>query len=129
MASPEAALYAALTADAGVSALVASRVFPKGGRQGVDYPYITYQRISTQGAAHLTGASDLDWPRFQLDVWGHSFATARAVADAMRTALDAVEHTAAGLTFTATIQDERSDFDGETGKCRISQDYFIWHSR
>lgn len=127
MASPEQTLTAVVTG--GMSGLIGDRFFPIGTRQDVAYPYVTYQRINTRGAGHLSGASNLDWPRFQLNVWGDTYSSARAVADALRTLLDRVEHTAAGLTVEATFQDERSEFSEATRKPGVSQDYLVWHSR
>lgn len=129
MATIEGALTSALTGNAGVAALVAARVFTKGGRQGTAYPYVTYERISTQGAAHLDGPSDLDWPRFQIDVWAETALSAINVANAIRTAIDGLE-TAGSPAFYATFQDQRGpSADDETKKFNVSQDYFIWHER
>jgi hypothetical protein len=130
MATIEAALVAALTAETTVSALVGSRVLPVGGGQNKVYPYVTYQRISTQGAAYLDGPSNLDWPRFQIDVWGTTALSALTAAEAIRTFLDSIERSGAGLSFIATFQDQRGpDVDEETRNSRVSQDYFFWHSR
>lgn len=130
MASPEAALIAALTGAAGVSAVLGSRVFIRGGRQGVVYPYATIQRISTQGEAHLDGPSNLDHPRFQIDCWGTTAVSASDAAEAVRVAIDGVASTGAGLTFNATFQDQRGPApDEETHNYSVSQDYFIWHGR
>lgn len=129
MPSPEAALVAALTGEATVSALVGLRVFVIGGRQGTEYPYVTIQRISTQGAAYLDGPSNLDWPRFQIDAWAKEAIDARDVADAIRAFLDQQEHTAGGLTFLASLQDDRADVDETTRKFRVSQDYLVFHNR
>lgn len=129
MASPEETLAAVVSGDAALVALIGDRFFPIGTKQGPASPYVTYQRISTAGAAHLRGASNLDWPRFQFNVWGDTLASARAVADALRTLLDAVEHTAAGLTIECTFKDERTSFAEDTRKPGVSQDYLVWHSR
>jgi len=129
MASPEAALIAALTANAGVSALAGGRVFIAGARQGATYPYVTIQRIVTAGAVHLDGPADLEWPLFQIDCWATKAADALALGEAIR-AIDAVEITAGGLTFTATLQDQRGPApDEETRNFRVSQDYRFWHER
>ena len=123
-------MIAALTANAGVSALVVSRVFIAGGRQGSEYPYVTLQRISTQGAGHLDGPSNLDWPRVQIDVWSPKGLDALNVAEAIRTAIDSVTVTALGLAFSATFQDQRGPApDEETRNFRVSQDYLIFHAR
>lgn len=130
MASPEAALVAALIADAGVLALVARRVFIAGGREGEVYPYVTIERISTQGAAHLDGPSDLDWPRFQIDAWGTEALSVLNIAEAVRVSIDGKNSTAAGLTFFASFQDQRGPApDEETRNFRVSQDYLIFHER
>jgi hypothetical protein len=93
MASPEAALIAALKADTGVAALVGTRVFIAGGRQGEVYPYVTVQRIATVGAAHLDGPSNLDWPLLQVDSWASDALVALNTAEAVRTAIDGVNVT------------------------------------
>jgi hypothetical protein len=130
MASIEAALVAALTGEASVSALAGSRVFPIGGRQGAQYPFITFQRISTQGAAHLDGPSTLDWPRFQLNLNGDTADEARELAEVVLLFLDGREHSAAGMTFTATFQDQRGPtLDEVTKKFGAQQDYLLWHER
>ena len=129
MATIESAITAALAGATGVSALVGNRVFPSGGRQGAAYPYVTWQRISTQGAAHLDGPSDLDWPRFQIDAWADTALQALEVADAIRAALDGIEQTT-DPAFYGTFQDQRGPTpDAETRKFGVSQDYFIWYGR
>ncbi|WP_257556417.1 DUF3168 domain-containing protein [Sphingobium sp. CFD-2] len=129
MASAETALAAALSADAGFAAQADGRIFPAGGRQGVTYPYATYQRISTTGAKFLDGASNLDWPRFQIDSWGRTALEAIALAEAIRAAIDNV--TIAGdPRITATFQDQSGPApDEETRNFRVSQDYLIFHER
>jgi hypothetical protein len=130
MASIDAALIAALTAAPTVSALAGTRVFVAGARQGSTYPYVTVQRISTQGAGHLGGPSNLDWPRFQIDVWGTTALSALDLAEAIRVAIDGVTTTAGGYSFSATLQDQRGPSpDEETRNFGVSQDYYIWHSR
>lgn len=129
MASIEAALVAALMADAGVVALAAGRVAIAGGTQGTAYPYVTVQRISTPGTPTLIAASTLDYPRFQVDCWGADALSALNLGEAVRSALDHV--TIAGdPEFTATFQDQSGPApDEETRKFRVSQDYFLWHER
>lgn len=128
--SAESALIAALQANAGVAALVSTRVFIAGGRQGADYPYVTIQRISTEGAAYLDGPSTLEWPRFQIDCWSPVGLTALAVSEAIRVAIDGVSNSGAGLSFVATFQDQRGPApDEETRNFRVSQDYFLYYGR
>lgn len=128
MASAEAALIAALAADAGVSALAGSRVFIKGGRQGEAYPYVTVQRISTPSAIDLDGASDLEWPRMQIEAWSPNGLAACDLADAIQAALQVGELSGAGLTFSATFQDRRGpSADEQTRNFSVQLDFSIWH--
>lgn len=130
MASIGEALVAAVTADGAVAALIGTRFFPVGARQGASYPYATWQVISTQGAAHLDGPSNLDWPRVQINAWADTAMAALALAEAVRAAIDGIPSTAAGLSFVATLQDQRGPApDEETRKFGVSQDYFLWHER
>ncbi len=130
MATIDAALVAALKAAAGVSALVGTRVFTRGTQQSATYPYVTVQRISTQGEPHLTGPSSLDWPRFQIDVWSPVALEALTVAEAIRSAIDGVSTTASGRTFTSTLQDQRGPApDEETRNFSAGLDFYIWHER
>lgn len=129
MASVEAALIAALLADAEVSALATGGVFIGGGRQGAGYPYITVQRISTVGSGHLTGPSDLDWPRFQIDAWAETGLSAINTAEAIRLAIDSIP-IAGSPTFTAIFQDQSGPApDAETRGFRVSSDYLLFHAR
>lgn len=130
MATIDAALVAALKAAAGVSALVGTRVFTRGTQQSATYPYVTVQRISTQGEPHLAGPSSLDWPRFQIDVWSPVALDALNVGEAIRTAIDGISTTASGRTFTATLQDQRGPTpDEESRNFNTSLDFYIWHER
>ena len=86
--SLEAELYARLTADGGVSALVVTRVYPDVLPQGVTYPAIRYQRISTARLYNLGGKADQADTRFQIDCYATTRIGAIALADAVRAALD-----------------------------------------
>jgi len=128
--SAEAALIAALAADSGVSALAGTRVFLKGARQGAEYPYLTVLRVTTPSAVDLDGQSDLDWPLMQIEAWAETGPAAMALANAVRTALQTGELTAAGLTFSATFRDQRGPAaDEETRKFRADVDFSIVHAR
>lgn len=130
MASPEAAVIAALKANAGVAALAADRIILWGAKQGLSYPYVTVQRVATQGAGHIAGPSTLDWPLMQIDVWGSEALSALNTAEAVRTAIDCTAVTAGGLTFTAVFQDQRGPApDEESRNFRVSQDYHVFHQR
>lgn len=130
MASIEAAIVAALKANVGVATFAAARVFISGAQQGGTYPFVTVQRISTQTAANLNGASHLDWPRIQIDVWSQTALEALNTGEAIRSAIDCTELTFSGVTFTATFQDQRGPAPDETTRnFSVSQDYLAFHER
>lgn len=140
MAAIEAALTAAVTGDATVSALIGTRFFLTGSAQAKTYPYVTYQRISTAGAVYLDGDANLEWPRFQIDVWAKDASDGKSgalialeIAEALRAFLcptPSVARAGAGLSFTASFQDQRGpEIDEESRNFRCSQDYFIWYGR
>jgi hypothetical protein len=140
MASIEAALTAAVTGDATVSGLIGTRFFLTGSAQAKTYPYVTYQRISTAGADYLDGDANLEWPRFQIDVWAKDASDGKSgalialeVAEAIRSFLcptPTVERAGAGLSFTAKFQDQRGPtLDEETRNFGCSQDYFLTYER
>src|SRR5579871_3661640 len=93
----EAGLRGLLTGDPTVSGLVADRVFPAPAPQGTVYPFVTWQRITGVRDQTLSGPSGMALPTFQIDAWcdsreqlqgGSAYMTARAIADAIRLALD-----------------------------------------
>lgn len=88
MAVLQSAIYAVLSADAGVSALVGDRISPVLRRQEEAIPAITYQRISTQDWYAHDGAQNLSRVRVQFNCYGPTTLVAEQVADALRTAIE-----------------------------------------
>jgi len=133
MATLEAALVAAVIGEETIAARIGDRFFPIGGRQKVPYPYVTYQRITTSGAEYLDGDATLEWPRFQVDTWSPDADEAQEIAEAIRAFLcptPSVPIAAAGLSFTASFQDQRGPtLDETTRNFGCSQDYFLTYLR
>lgn len=108
---------------AGVTAIVGSgsscRVSPLMKSQSLTMPAVTVQRVTTDPVNHLRGHGSLDDSRTQLDSWAETYAGARALATACRTAMQTAGHLMLG---------EFDNYDPETdpGLYRITQDYRIW---
>lgn len=90
----EEATYAALSAAGAVTALVpASRIKVRGNWQNLAAPYIIHFPVSAdpihthEGRAALTG-----WPFYQVSIFATTYSQARAIAQAVVTALGAVGH-------------------------------------
>lgn len=106
MSITERALYHVLTTDAGVSALVGSRVVPHSVPQATAAPYVTYQVTERERANHLSGNSGLVREVFTIGCWSEvGYLQAINVAAAVRTALDGISGTlgAVGQTISAQI--------------------------
>jgi hypothetical protein len=83
----EEGLYAHLSADATVAALVETRIYPLGAPQDAAMPNLAYQRISgAPGLAH-DGPSGLAEARIQITCMAETYAGAKALATAVRNRL------------------------------------------
>lgn len=81
--TPEESLYAALTGSAGVTALVASRVYPDTVPQDIDLPAVAFTRTSTDYLTTIHAGSPLA-ETATLEVW--CMAVTRAGAEALASA-------------------------------------------
>ena len=106
-----------LLADATVSGFVGTRISPLTRAQDLALSAITVQRISTVPQNHLRGFGNLDGNRVQVDCWASTYAGARDLAEACRTAINAAGH---------LCLSEVDDFEIETRTYRGIQDYRVW---
>jgi hypothetical protein len=132
----ERAVRAHLIATAGVQALVASRIHPFRAPQGAVPPFIVYQRISGERLHTLDGPTGRVHPRIQIDAYATTYPAARAIADAVRGALDgfqgdvAVDAESPPTVLTivyAALQDDRDFVEDDIDPVlyRVSSDYFV----
>jgi len=126
----EEGLFAHLSADAGVSSLAASRIFPLRVPQGqsIGDGAVVYQRVgSTRG--HTTCATDrLVQGSFQIDAYAKTYIKAISLARALRVAL--IDHTGPmGDTHVDRVflETEFDTDDPEPGLYRVSATYTIWY--
>jgi hypothetical protein len=84
----EQGLVALLTANAGVIALVAARIYPvQGPPDNPTYPYITYQDIPAAPADYAFDGSELDTRRVQFAYWGTAYCDGANIMIAVRNVL------------------------------------------
>lgn len=117
--SAESDLRALLLADAGVSALVGSRV--RAGRAEEDdaRPYVVFSREDTEREETLSGEVVSETAVIAVECWADSQGQADAVADAVDAALRAVFQPVANrstdydgqLDFSVTVLTVRWDVD------------------
>ena len=92
----EVDLQAALAADATIISLCAGRIRPVMLEQGIAYPAIVYQRISTvreKGTSYTLdkGYGGFAWARFQIEAWAKKYSDAVALAAAIRGVVHALD--------------------------------------
>lgn len=130
MAVVEKAIHDLLTAATAVAALVSSRVYPLRAPDGVAAPFIVYQRISGVRWRTLSGACGIAQPRIQIDVYAATYAGAKALASAVRVALDGYRGIVAGVRIGGitleTDQDLLED-DIDPVLHRVTMDFMVTH--
>ncbi len=81
--SVETDVFDALTGDAGVSALVSTRVYPQKLPEDVTFPAIAYRYIDSVDYAGLKAAV-----RMQIDIYAATYSAVKDIRDAVRTMVD-----------------------------------------
>lgn len=109
-------VYALLAASSAVTAIVADRIGGSGELMPNETrPYVTWQCVSGYGEATLDiGRAPDDRVTVQVDCWHASEKGRRALADAVRTALES------DSVFSGLIADEK---DAETGLYRLGMTF------
>lgn len=129
MPSLEAAIVARLAATNAVVAIVDGRVYANVLPQGVAYPAVRYQRISTPRLKSLSGPTGRARPRFQIDCYGERHSEVLALSEAIRGALDGfvgLVPIGSGAT-PPTVQIDASSAEDEEGG--YEDDVRVHHQR
>lgn len=118
-----AAIVTALAANAPLVALVSTRIYSVSAPDDTPAPYVVFQHIASDpGATHneLTGATER---MFQFACFGATPTAARAVRDAVITALDGVELANGD---NPTLEDERDAEKDDAAKLyRADADFIV----
>jgi hypothetical protein len=138
----EANLRALLLANATVTALVGTRIYPAPRKDSdalVDT--ITYSRIDTPGNYDHAGDRNPIYPRIQFDCWGAfdpnspttSYAKSITLLNAVKAVLNGYHGTAGSGGSIATIMaslimNEYDNYDPETQRKWKILDVQVWHS-
>jgi hypothetical protein len=80
-----------LRAASAIATLVSGRIYPQVLPSSPIYPALTYQRISGPADKTLAGANGRVIARIQIDCWAVRYADAKALASAVKTAMNAAE--------------------------------------
>lgn len=118
-------IYTRLSDDATLAGLVGARIYPLTAPQGDAYPFVTFQVVSRTGSVALDTSSSMAALRLQVDCYGDTFTSARAVAEAVRARLD--DWRGSGSVQLATLTNDRDQYDGDDAVrlYRAMQEYEI----
>jgi len=105
MATVETEVYDILRAASGVtSRCPATRIKTPGPNQNLALPYIVHFPVAERPTRTHGGLAALRiWDSYQVSVFSADYATGRALADAVRTAMDGVTSTGVHIQFRGTL--------------------------
>ena len=103
------AIYGILSANAGVAALVSTRIYPDIATQDTAFPFVVYQIEGTTPSDTKDGVSKMDMVDFAVMAYAKSYTSAQDIASACRTALDRYSGTMQGVAVDSIIfKDQQS---------------------
>lgn len=114
MSGIEEAIYSALTAHAGLSALVGDRVYPMVLPEGAVRPAVTYMRISGARDLNINQTSVDANPRYQFDVWADSFESAYGAAAQLVEAVATVESGSGVTVYGVAVVGDMDIYEPQT---------------
>jgi len=107
---------------------ITTRCYPVKIPQGPTYPLIVYTKITGIRDHVLKGSTGHAHPRFQIEAWAKTYAEVKALAVAIREALDGFSGTVEGVHIgSCLIETERDIYETEIEVYRVVQDWMIWH--
>lgn len=106
----EEGIIAKLRATSGVTELVAQRISPGRRPQASALPAITLTTISGAPVYSDDGESGLFSASIEINCWGETYSSAKAVARAVKAALSAFAGEVSGVTFQNILLDAERDF-------------------
>ncbi len=122
--SVEAALYAILQADSGVTDLIGTRLYPNRIPSDASRPCVAYQVISTVLTQTHGNGIVMKRARVQLTLLGTTYASAKSVGAAIQAALHGYKATIGGsVIHHALLVNEYDSFGDSTDLDVVRQDY------
>ena len=106
------AIYTILTEDAGVSAVVGSRVYPQVAAQGAAFPFVVYVLQDNTPSDTKSGVSTLDEIRYDIVAAAETYSELSSLTERIRLALDRYTGTVSGIVVDS-IQFTELDVDND----------------
>ncbi len=124
----EEGLTSHITDDAGLSAMIAGRVFAVLAPQGVRTPYVVFNKLSDVQRGTYCASDGITMAVFQFDSYAKTYKEVKLLAKALKTALVDF-HGLMGDTRVKTIslENETDLNDPDPGLLRVLTTLIIWH--
>ena len=106
------AIYTILTEDAGVSAVVGTRVYPQVAAQGAAFPFVVYLLQDNTPSDTKSGVSTLDEIRYDIVAAAETYSALSSLTERIRLALDRYSGTVSGIVVDS-IQFTELDVDND----------------
>lgn len=119
------AIYAMLTTDATISALVSNRIYPTNVPARVTMPYVVYSKTSAVPTNDKDGPSVVDEEFYQVDVYSTTYDQAHAISDRIRSVIDGVSNTISGVAISQISFEGENDnaYQDDLGLFWVSLDF------
>lgn len=134
MASLEAGLYSYLTAQAAITAIVGTKIYPNRIPQGTALPCLMYSRTNTDHETQLAGAAGIATATMQIDCFATGaggYMTVKNLANAVRVKLHGYRgYMGTEAVNDCSLQNEIDIYDEpahaeDHGTHRVSMDFQI----
>jgi hypothetical protein len=122
----EADLYAQLSGDSALTALVGQRIFPLLIPQDVTRPALAYQSISVFNPLLHDGAAPMRRVRMQISIVADTFTKALAVRDSV---YEALQGQGRNETHVWLFETERHEYGDNIDVTEIQMDWFCVQAR
>jgi hypothetical protein len=129
----EVALFDFLSGNAGVAALVGTRVFPlvvpqRSAQATLRHPCLVYARLDVRRQQKFCETDGLVRSLFQLDCYAPTYAESTAVASVTRAALIDFRGMMGAVRVRAVFLDSQGDLvEPDPGLYRVVQRFILWH--
>lgn len=134
MSSIEASLRSLITGNAGISAIVSTRVYPVVAPDNVTFPCLTYQRITSAKEATLNDGGSFTTANFEINIWtpkttaagAGGFEQARDLARKIEGVLNGYRGTVSSVDIQGIlIQNEAHGYETDIEVYRITQQWTV----
>lgn len=132
MASFRTALVSLLENDAGVAALVGTKIGPAGLVSTIALPYVAYEVLAEERVRHFTAATTLRRYDVQITAYAATLLAAETLAAAIAALFERISTTQDSVTFIVGARLRQSDdfFRPQVGEgvglYSVTADYSFW---